>query len=177
MAAKLSRSETVTIRLDPKLHYLANLAARRQRRTLSSFIEWAVQNSLGAVMISEGGYQQEPKSIADVANELWDVDGSDRFIKLAIRFPDTLNHEEQILWKLIRENGFVWRGGFNLVTKEWVWKVREEGIILDRLRQWWETFRAVARGEDKAALPTWTKTMPEEKDEDVAPMDDEDIPF
>src|ERR1700722_2648449 len=147
MAAKLSRSETVTIRLDPKLHYLANLAARRQRRTLSSFIEWAVQNSLGAVMISEGGYQQEPKSIADVANELWDVDGSDRFIKLAIRFPDTLNHEEQILWKLIRENGFVWRGGFNLVTKEWVWKVREEGIILDRLRQWWETFRAVARGD------------------------------
>ena len=33
---KLSRSETVTVRLDPKLRYLAELAARIHRRTLSS---------------------------------------------------------------------------------------------------------------------------------------------
>jgi hypothetical protein len=31
---KLSRSETVTVRLDPKLRYLAELAALKQRRTL-----------------------------------------------------------------------------------------------------------------------------------------------
>ena len=37
--AKLSRSETVTVRLDPKLRYLAELGARSQRRTVSSFIE------------------------------------------------------------------------------------------------------------------------------------------
>ena len=30
---KLSRSETVTVRLDPKLRYLAELAARIHRRT------------------------------------------------------------------------------------------------------------------------------------------------
>jgi hypothetical protein len=160
------------------LHYLANLAARKQRRTLSSFIEWAVQNSLSAVMISEGGYQQQPQSIAEVANELWDTDSPDRFIKLAVRFPDMLNHSEQVLWKLIRENGYLWRGGFNPITKEWGWKVREEGVILDRLRQWWPVFKTVAQGEaDKDTLPSWTKTMPEEKDEDVAPMDEEDIPF
>jgi hypothetical protein len=40
---KLSRSETVTVRLDPKLRYLAELAARLHRRTLSSYIEWAIK--------------------------------------------------------------------------------------------------------------------------------------
>ena len=39
--SKLNRTETVTIRLDPKLRYLTELAARKQRRTVSSFIEWA----------------------------------------------------------------------------------------------------------------------------------------
>ena len=39
---KLSRSETVTVRLDPKLRYLAELAARLHRRTLSSYVEWAI---------------------------------------------------------------------------------------------------------------------------------------
>src|ERR1700737_1533196 len=98
---KLSRSETVTVRLDPKLRYLANLAARRQRRTLSSFIEWAVQESLPHVIISGGGYNVAPTTVAEVGNELWDVDDADRFAKLALRFPDTLTHDEQILWKLI----------------------------------------------------------------------------
>ena len=43
---KLARTETVTVRLDPKLRYLAELAARVHRRTLSSYIEWAIKESL-----------------------------------------------------------------------------------------------------------------------------------
>ena len=43
---KLNRSETVTVRLDPRLNYLAELAGRAQRRTKSSFIEWAVQEAV-----------------------------------------------------------------------------------------------------------------------------------
>jgi hypothetical protein len=185
---KLARSETVTVRLDPKLRYLAELAGRKQRRSLSSFIEWAVQNSLSAVMISEGGYEQAPRSVADVANELWDVDEAERFLKLAIRCPDTLSHVEQILWKLIRECGYLWRGGYSTVTDVWTWRIREESIVTDRLREHWETFKSVARGEaDKSALPDWPKRRISPKDTDSGPGpddmpsarrdDDEDIPF
>ena len=54
---KLARSETVTVRLDPKLRYLAELAARKQRRTVSSFIEWAVEQSFSGVNLYQGtGY-------------------------------------------------------------------------------------------------------------------------
>ena len=44
------RSEVVTVRLDPKLKYLAELAARKHRRPLSSFIEWAVEQSLSGLV-------------------------------------------------------------------------------------------------------------------------------
>jgi hypothetical protein len=52
---KLGRSATVTVRLDPKTRYLAELMARKQRRTLSSFVEWAVEQTLGQVSFDVSG--------------------------------------------------------------------------------------------------------------------------
>ena len=95
------KSEVVTVRLDPQLKYLAELAARRQRRPLSSYIEWAVEELLSRVYLA---YDPSTSSdtLKDVANALWDVDETDRFVKLALHYPDLLGHEEQRLWKLIR---------------------------------------------------------------------------
>src|SRR2546429_6893734 len=80
---KLTRSETVTVRLDPKLRYLAELAALKHRRTLSSFIEWAIEDSLQRVKLREGtGYNNDTgTTISDDAESLWDVDDADRFAK------------------------------------------------------------------------------------------------
>jgi predicted transcriptional regulator len=43
---KLGRSEVVTIRLDPRLKFGADMAAAKCRRTLSSFTEWAIEEAL-----------------------------------------------------------------------------------------------------------------------------------
>ncbi len=43
---KRGRVHGLTVRLDPRLRYLADIAARKQRRTLASFIEWAIEQSL-----------------------------------------------------------------------------------------------------------------------------------
>lgn len=158
--SKLTRTETVTVRLDPKLRYLAELAARKQRRTLSSYIEWALEESLNHVVIDEdktfGG--EANQTVADMASKLWDVDEPDRFVKLAIRYPDMLTHEEQALWKLIRENGTLWKGKFDKTSGEWTWRIAEESLVFDRLRDRWELFNAVASGAAKKdTLPTWVK--------------------
>jgi hypothetical protein len=104
--AKLTRTETVTVRLDPKLRYLAELAARKQRRTLSSYIEWAIEDSLRAVMLYQGeGYNgDDSRSVADEASSLWDVDDAERFMRLAINYPELLTHEEQQIWKLLSDS-------------------------------------------------------------------------
>lgn len=176
---KLARSETVTVRLDPKLRYLAELAALKHRRTLSSFIEWAIEDSLRHTNLRTGGFNESEITVADEAESLWDVDDADRFIKLALRYPELLNHEEQKRWKLIRENGFLWRGHGAGAQKKWEWVVEEDSIIYERLREHWPAFCAVARGEAKPdALPTWIKfgAVPSSS-KPAPPPDFDDIPF
>lgn len=181
---KLSRSETVTVRLDPKLRYLAELAARRQRRTLSSYIEWAIEDSLKHLSLDAN---HDHTSLADEANALWDVDEADRFARLALRHADLLTHEEQVLWKLIRENGWMWRGKFEGADREWRWSVREESLCFDRLREAWAKFVAVVEtGSGHAELPSWPKVerkypappsaTPKKESTGFDDMDD-DIPF
>lgn len=157
------RSEVVTVRLDPKLKYLAELAGRRQRRTLSSFIEWAIEDSLSRVRPDYSGEGAE--SFADMASQLWDVDEPDRFVKLALSYPDLLDHDEQRLWKLIKECGLLWRGAYRGPDNEWAWKVDSDTLIWARLREHWATFQRIAKGEAQISeLPRWQKTRAKVKD-------------
>ena len=96
--SKLNRTETVTVRLDPKLRYLAELAARKHRRTLSSFIEWAVEGSLSKVILKEGDSQEgvQEISVADEAEQLWDVDEAERLAKLAFSYPEMFDHDRRM---------------------------------------------------------------------------------
>lgn len=100
-----SRTEVFAMRLDPKLKYLAEIAARKQRRSLANFIEWALDEALAKVKLVEtsdfnGQYE---RSVLDEASKLWDLEPSDRLIKLAENYPDLLNYEEQVIWKAIFE--------------------------------------------------------------------------
>jgi len=149
---KLSRSETVTVRFDPKLRYMAELAARKHRRTLSSFVEWAVEQGLDRVCLND----ETGITLGHMIGKLWDIDEADRLVKLALRYPELLTHDEQLIWKLIKDNGYLWNG----VYKElyWAWEIKEENLIYERLREHWETFKKVAKGElSKDDLPKWQK--------------------
>ena len=149
--SKLTRTQTVTVRLDPKLRYLSELAARKHRRTLSSFIEWAIEESLSRVVLKESSGQTNNHgvSVADEAENLWDVDGADRFAKLALNYPGMLNHDEQLLWKIAREQEFLWKG--RTVNNEKTWKVEQSSFRFEEFRMCWEDFESVSRGELEAS--------------------------
>jgi len=155
--SKLARSQTVTVRLDPKLRYLAELAARKQRRTLSSYVEWAIEESLEQVFLKQTA-DNLPLSVAGEADTVWDVDEPDRFVKLAFNYPEMLTHEEQILWKLIQENGSVWRRRHRNLNEQVTWEVTASNLSLEWLREHWADFKAVAAGEaEPLVLPTWSE--------------------
>jgi hypothetical protein len=172
----MRKSEVVTVRLDPRLKYLAELAARRQRRPLSSYIEWAIEESLAQVRpAADPTRQLAPETFRDVAGDLWDVDEPDRFVRLAIRYPDLLDHEEQRLWKLIRECGYLWKGAYGGSSDEWQWTVKEDSFNWERFRECWEVFSQVASGQaEPSILPSWKKYDPKPKS--GHDLDDE-IPF
>ena len=81
---------------------MAELAAPRHRRPLSSYIEWAVEQSLSQVVLNEA-FGGTTVSVTDAArtHALWDLDEFDRIGRLALNYPDLLTHEEQMVWKPI----------------------------------------------------------------------------
>jgi hypothetical protein len=157
---KLARSETVTVRFDPKLRYLLELAARKQRRTVSSFIEWAVEESLKQVLIREDSHSNSGVSnlsIADVAAVLWDVDESDRLALLAFDYPDMLTHEEQTIWKMVKEHGLFWDGFHDeFGSEKWRWNVEKHYLRFQILREYWPALKSFASGEtSESSIPNW----------------------
>jgi hypothetical protein len=99
------RSTMLNMRIDPKLKYLAEIASREQRRSLSSFIELAIRRALTIEAMTDA----EPKVASDPLKKqqqqpmwgegFWDVDEADRAFKLATR-PDLLTFAEQQFFKL-----------------------------------------------------------------------------
>jgi len=125
----------MTVRLDPRLRYLAEIAARQQRRTLSSYVEWAIEKSLDDVQLGD----LPDSTVAAEGPKLWGVSKAERFARLASHYPNLLDHDEQVLWTLIRKNPAVWKDG---------------NLDLGLLHTHWDKFVAVARGEvDSSILP------------------------
>jgi hypothetical protein len=149
-----AKSETISVRLNATVRYLVELAARKQRRTLSSYVAWAVEDSLCRVFISE---EVDPrgnsigKSISEVAMSLWDPEEPERLVRLALQYPELLTYHEQILWRLIRENRSLWKQSrADNSTQD----LSEADCIWERLHETWDTFNAVARGDEpKSKLP------------------------
>ena len=175
---KLNRTETVTVRLDPKLNYLCELAARAQRRTKSSFIEWSIAHALGAVPLPEvTDSNSDPVMVRDWALSLWQVDEADRVLILAIKAPALLTHEEQLIWKTARECGYFWLGRYSGPSNRWTWTLDEDSLRFDEVRNHWETLKAVAFGEAPAdQLPKWDRLKVRPQPAFDADLDS-DVPF
>ena len=135
----LSRSQVVTVRFDPKLKFAAEIAARKQRRTISSFIEWVVEEAISRIEIAENS------TISNVLNQVWDVEEADRFVKLALKFPDLLTYEEERLWKVLTDFEPFWKGKhgaeFPFVLHN------EEHAYWDLIRFNWKTLQKIVEGE------------------------------
>lgn len=131
--APTSRSETVTVRLDPKIRYIAELAAREQQRTLSSFIEWAVRQALVKGEILEepdyGSNHEGNRQTPPLWGEgFWDVDEADRFFLLATRRHDLLDITEQRLWKTLSQSIIEKHGKLTIGLFREYWNLPSEAI-------------------------------------------------
>lgn len=126
----LTRSQVVTVRLDPKLKFAAELAARKQRRTISSFIEWAVEEAITRIEI------REKVNVNTVMNQVWHVEDADRLVKLAFNFPELLTYEEEKIWNVIKAHKPFWTDGLG-----------ENAIDFKFIRDSWLTIQQIVEGE------------------------------
>jgi len=139
---KLSRSEVVQIRLDPKLKFAVDLVARKHRRTLSSLIEWAMDKVANETVVG----LKEKESAWHVTNSVWDVDEADRFVNLAYKYPGILTHDEEVLWKSICECFVLWQAPSD-TGDEKDFRKNPNKFDLKYLRKGFDFFKQFARGE------------------------------
>lgn len=139
----LQRSEVVTVRFDPRLRYLVELAARKHRRTVSSFLEWAAERAVMELTIGEkivekevGSPELREVSFGEWSDLLWDVDRPDRLVKLALGFPDLLTYDEQVIWKRIQEDRDVWRAEPPSPLQMTDWTVIDFQLVRSRWSQY-----------------------------------------
>jgi hypothetical protein len=161
-AREATRPVNLVVRVSSELRYLAEIAARAQHRTVSSFAEWAIDKALADVELTDGFTDEndewvDAESVETLREKLWDVDEPDRLAKLAINFPRLLTHDEQALWKLVKGDPFYWNEVRRNQKKErWEWDTDEDNLNFEELGMHWESLKKVAKKElPKDALPKW----------------------
>ena|SRR3990167_3977820 len=124
---KLNRSEIIQARLDPKLHMAAEIMARCERRTLSSFIEKCIEDASKSYKVKRNLFQpwwsEWPSENVDeliysesdevtaeqAASDIVSDHEAIRFFKFATYFPELLNKTEEDLFNQITRTNYFWK--------------------------------------------------------------------
>lgn len=103
------KTETLTLRLDPKIKYMIELMSRIKRQSITSVVEAAIESEafeLDTPVIIEG--KRENWSLANAVSEYWSTDVVARFINLCAFMPELLTYEEQRIWETIKATPQFW---------------------------------------------------------------------
>ena len=137
--AGVLRSEVFALRLDPKLKYLAEIAARKQRRSLANFVEWAIEEALKGVPLAAADTNGNRPTVANMATQLWALNEPERLRNLATHYPELLSYDEQLVWRVINEHS-----AYDEATEE-ISRFAGEKFFNDRLvRACWPEIKAFA---------------------------------
>jgi predicted transcriptional regulator len=147
---RLGRTETVTIRLDPKLNYIAELAARAQRRTKSSLIEAALADALNVIRIDPRPSASNQATFAQLGEQLWHVDEPERLRRLVEFAPHLMTFEEQKIWAVMTKNSNFWFGEWRELDAEsefYLVDCSPGKLWMNRVELSWDVIKKVAAGE------------------------------
>lgn len=95
--ARKPRKEVTSVRVEPQVRYLLDIAARAQRRSVTNFIESAILDAVKNVELVDG------KSVWDLELELWDLCEKQRLLNLKKIAPRLLNYDDQIRLKELQD--------------------------------------------------------------------------
>lgn len=106
---------SVSLRIDPRIKYGIDLAARIQKRTVTGVVEWAVENALADIQMPTSVFREleSPDAATDLASHLddilWSTNEGVRLVLLASRYPSLLTYDETLIWETIKLSPPFWR--------------------------------------------------------------------
>ncbi len=118
------------------------MAARLQRRTLSSFIEWTIEESLRKLEITD--IDKNNVKFEDFIEKTFDIDPSEKLTNIALSYPILLTYDEILIWKVIETHEYFWLS-FDTFKKRGAGYGIED-LDLDNIRNQWKNIIIVAGG-------------------------------
>lgn len=152
---KRSRSEVITIRIDPKLKFAADLVARKQLRSLSNFVELAIEQAVRSAQIISDPEHEHFVTAYEVLHEIWAAEEMDRFINMALDYPQLLTFEEERIWSVMKDNPLFWKDGRRMSDAYVSRNDLAEQILRKKVREHWETLRRIGTGEVATDALPW----------------------
>lgn len=89
----ITKSESLTVRLSPRVKYGLELLARKQHRNLSSVVEWAVME---AIRNKQTGLLDKDNKL-NLLDKLWHIEEMMRMELLKKHNPELLTFEEEVI--------------------------------------------------------------------------------
>jgi hypothetical protein len=174
-----ARSETLTVRLTPRMKYGLELQARKQHRTLAGVVEWAIERGLyhetdgllKEMDITNSVSGTVEKAKLNLLEWLWDPSEIKRLCLLCMYAYELMTYEEQKLWSLIAQNAYYWQvleitSSQNEVVR-YIWpSLASKYLIEDRVVKDLDALKDIAYNNKELinTLPIWIPGQQNEKD-------------
>ena len=161
VGSRLRRTEAVTVRLDERMRFIVELAARSERRTVSSYIENVLEKTSKVPSILHPVRHDHEISLDEAMDFIWDPLECDRTIRLASMCPNLINFDEQLIWKLLITTPEFWNSPDKIADG-----VVSEFYIADLkwplVRELWSVIKQVAFEEEnrntlRKSIEEWNK--------------------
>lgn len=130
-----------SMKISPKLRYIAGIAARADGKTLSHYVESLLEKSFATITITEAEPDEEipAKTLAELAETLYSGTEANRFLTLVRMAPWLVSDGESKLLRILRHSDYYAPKGF---------------LHGGRIQENWETLAAIRDGEaDVDILP------------------------
>lgn len=149
------KTETLTLRVDPKVRLVIELISRVRRQSITGVVEAAIEEiafDLDVPFVDEGAAKNA--ALGSVFSEIWSTDESELFINMCYRLPSLLTYEEQRLWETIKASAtFLERPDSTRLTD---WEIDGVGRLdKSMIRRYWSALaeHVVDNRESRTVVP------------------------
>lgn len=131
------KTETLTLRLDPKVKAMIEIISRIRRQSITGVVEAAIEEiafDLDAPYFFDG--KTLNSSLGAIFSDIWSSDESERFINMCYHLPSLMTYEEQRIWETIKSSRCFWENAASKILSDW--SVVGLGCVdISNLRLWW----------------------------------------
>jgi predicted transcriptional regulator len=99
------KTESVTVRLDPKVRFALELLSRVEHRSVTGVVQAALESRFRNATIDG---EEDGQTVQDFVGSVYRTDEVERFVIMADRAPQLLDFEERRLWESILATSDLW---------------------------------------------------------------------